>query len=217
MAGPCGDLWREKAGRLPGGGVSTGPAHHGGQDGQEEGGGGHVANALGEGGSQETDNDGNGRRWHVVQWRQFVPHPVRQAGSLWAQEQDVCEAGLPGLQALCCPYVLVFRVEAALKGRLDSDRIMALLLLLGQLEKGEGSGEKLGEGSKGLLGGAWGFVEVRTLISSCIFLTPLRSSLGNHSPLSVFSQPNGLELLAGRPHEVKTLQMEEVSGLVGNR
>lgn len=59
-----------------GGGVSSGPAHHGGQDGQEEGGGGHVAGALGEDGSQEAEDEGNGRRWHALQGGQPVPQPL---------------------------------------------------------------------------------------------------------------------------------------------
>ena len=63
-----------------------GQAHHGGQDGQEECRGGHVAGALSEDGNQEADDKGDGSRRHTLQWGQLIPQPLRQARFLWAEE-----------------------------------------------------------------------------------------------------------------------------------
>lgn len=61
-------------------------AHHGGQDGQEECGGGHIAGALREDGNQEADDKGDGSRRHTLQWGQLIPQPLRQARFLQAEE-----------------------------------------------------------------------------------------------------------------------------------
>lgn len=55
----------EWAGGLPGS-VSVGPAHHGGQNGQEKCGGGHIAGTLSESSNQEAEDEGNGGRWHIL-------------------------------------------------------------------------------------------------------------------------------------------------------
>lgn len=56
--------------------------YHGGEDGQEEGGGGCVAGALGESPHQQAQQQGDGERWDLLQWRQALPQPFGQSRGL---------------------------------------------------------------------------------------------------------------------------------------
>ena len=56
--------------------------YHGGKDGQEQGGGGHVACALGEHSNEWGHDQGDGCRGHSVQRLHLLPHPFWQPWSL---------------------------------------------------------------------------------------------------------------------------------------
>lgn len=66
--------------------------HHGSQNGEEEGGGGHVAGALGEGGDEEAQEEGNGWVRDALQRGQLGAQPGRQARFL-QQSREGCQDG----------------------------------------------------------------------------------------------------------------------------
>lgn len=66
--------------------------HHRSQNGEEEGGGGHVAGALGEGGDEEAQEEGNGWVRDALQRGQLGAQPRRQTRFL-QQSRERCQVG----------------------------------------------------------------------------------------------------------------------------